>query len=381
MISVLYDGWPLIYEPESLSTMHLMTLLAYIPPQVNPVVALPAPAPSWLPDVTTLVKETPNNSLAKLVWEQKILPGLSRKLNIQLLHLTTKNIPFVRADISVISPAIYDFLPGHSYSAASSSDLVPRNLSRQADDRFIDRIRAALSQGGLVRARTVFWPEDIAGMELSLPITPLPPAIPPGFLPKKPESPQIGFHDANIELPDAYILYHGPFDTRSIYRLLKAWSWAAGPIGEQFPLLLLGVSLNQRRQIESILAKTDFGTTIQFALDIPPPIIPVIYQNCSALIHPTEASPWDGPIRFAMVCGKPIISVESPMVKAIVGPAAYLAPMDDDRTIGAGIISVIVEEEFWMNLAEAARKRSAAWISKDFSESLLTAYQQLAEIK
>jgi glycosyltransferase involved in cell wall biosynthesis len=377
MISVLYDGWPLIYEPESLTSLHLWTLLAYIPPQVEPIVALPAPAPPWLSEITTHIYHTPNNSWSRMVWQQKTLPELIRRLNIQILHLTSKNVPFFKADISVVSPAAYDFTPLNSLNSFLNREPVIRNLPAKRGRLFIDRIREALSMGGLARAHTIFWPEDIPEPDSFSPITPLPPVIHPDFLHKTPELPIFGMTGTTINLPEDYILYHGPYDTRSIYRLLQTWSWAAGSIGEQYPLLLIGVDRRIHKQIESILAKTDFGDTIRLAADVSPPAIPFIYQNCSALFHLAEVSPWDGPLRYAMVSGIPIVSVDNPLVKAIIGPAGYLVQLDDDRNLGAAIISLIVDQELSLGLAKAAKDRSTEWFKKDFSKSLLTAYQEL----
>jgi glycosyltransferase involved in cell wall biosynthesis len=377
MISVLYDGWPLVYEPESLSSLHLWTLLASIPPQVQPVVALPASAPPWLSEISTHIYHTQNNSWSRMVWQQKTLPDLVRRLNVQLLHLTSKNVPFFKADISVVSPAVYDLELVNSLIPTQNRDTVTRNLPGRRRYSFIDRIREAFSMGGLVRVHTIFWPDDIPKPDSYSSITPLPPVVHPNFLHKIPDLPVNGLIGKNISFPDDYILYHGPYDTRSIYRLLQAWSWAAASIGDQYPLLLIGVDDSKHKQIESILAKTDFGDTIHLATDVSPPAIPFIYQNCSALFHPAEVSPWDGPLRYAMVSGKPIVSVDNPLVKAIVGPAGYLVQVDDDRNLGAAIISLIVDQELSMGLAKAAKGRSSSWFKKDFSRSLLTAYQVL----
>ncbi len=52
------------------------------------------------------------------------------------------------------------------------------------------------------------------------------PTLPiPGFLPP---------------LPETFILYHGPYDSSTVERLLSAWTWGAGALGELYPLVLLG---------------------------------------------------------------------------------------------------------------------------------------------
>lgn len=377
MVSVLYDGWPLIYEPDSLPGLHLLTLLANLPPQVEALLALPGPAPPWLPNIPTEVNITANTPWSRMIWEHQYLPRLIRRSRSQLLHLTTLNIPFLSSPISITSPATYDLGLPNIHNSPPSNDRELNNAAIKTKQRLFDRIRGALSQGGLVRALSIFWPEDLPAPGFSLPTTPLPPVIHPDFNNFDTERRIESGNGSTLSLPDTFTLYHGPYDTRSIHRLLQAWSWAAGPIGDYYPLLLLGLGSKTRRLMETILAKSNFGDSVIPLPSVSPPSIPSIYQKTAALIHPTEISPWDGPLRFALACGKPVVSVENPYVQAIVGPAAYLAPMDDHRTIGAAIITVIVDEDVSMKLSKAATQQAASWINRDFSKRLQTAYKAL----
>ena len=103
----------------------------------------------------------------------------------------------------------------------------------------------------------------------------------------------------------------------------------------------------------------------------------MIYQGCSALFHPAPLSPWGGAVSWALACGKPVVAAESALTDALVGPAAYLAPLDDARALGAALITVLVEEEVAEKLSLAAQKQAAGWHSPAFGQELLAAYQEI----
>jgi glycosyltransferase involved in cell wall biosynthesis len=77
-----------------------------------------------------------------------------------------------------------------------------------------------------------------------------------------------------------------------------------------------------------------------------------------------------------MACGKPLVASETALTDAIVGPAAYLAPPGDARSLGAALVTVIVEEQVAENLSAAASRRSANWRAAEFREQLEKIYSK-----
>ena len=102
-----------------------------------------------------------------------------------------------------------------------------------------------------------------------------------------------------------------------------------------------------------------------------------LYEGCTALFHPAPVSPWGGAVRRALACGKPVVAAEGALASALVGPAAYLAPMDDPRALAAALITVVVEEEVAENLSKAACQRASAWKIESFGERLGVLYARL----
>jgi hypothetical protein len=108
-IKVLYDGWPLIDQPNSPAALHLLAILARLPEAVQPVVALPDTPPAWLGQTPVHVQRIANTPYARLRWEQRVLPRLARQIGAALLHLTSTRVPLLDPAISVVSPCEFDF--------------------------------------------------------------------------------------------------------------------------------------------------------------------------------------------------------------------------------------------------------------------------------
>jgi hypothetical protein len=59
-----------------------------------------------------------------------------------------------------------------------------------------------------------------------------------------------------------------------------------------------------------------------------------------------------------------------------VGPAAYLAPLDRPRELGAALLTVIVEEGLASQLAGEGLRRAAAWQVETFRQELAEIYRK-----
>ena len=385
MMRVLYDGWPLVRRPNSPAAQHLRTLLAYRPESVEAFVALPGFLTERLPkDAQPRVVETAEGERAHLGWEQRRLSQLAAELRAQIVHLTSPRPALFGRALSVISPS--GFGPLHSLGRREAG--VPEGAASRT---LAGRLREAMAQGGLARGSVLLWPADLPAPETRLAFVKLPPVVHPAFsgAAAAPEPSSNGDQRAEshpslasleVEIPEAYILYHGPTDLPALRRLLTAWSWAAGPIGAYYPLLVVGVEAETRAAFENLALTAGLSETVRALPVLPPELLPGLYEGCSAVFHPAEVSPWGGPLRPALAYAKPVVARESVWAGALAGPAAYLAPEEPSgRALGAALITVIVEESVAEKIVQAARKRAAAWSGEEFRRELGAAYRSLLD--
>lgn len=355
-LRILYDGWPLARQPDSPAALHLLAILAHLPETVEPVLALPEQAPPWAPAAVehhvAPAGETPGD---RLRWEQRTLPELAGRLAADLLHLTRETPSLMHGEKTVVSPAGYG----------------PPGRARQG---WRGRLRGALAAGGMARARAVFWPDDIPPPATLPRAVRLPPVVHPGFEAREhffpPDIP-------GIELPGSYVLYHGPQDTATLRRGLEAWTWPANPIGEAYPLVMIGLGKAARGEVQRLVERLDLRGTVMVLPPVPPGWIPALYQAAAAVFHPAEESPWGGALRHGLACGKPVVSLATARNVRLVGPAAYLAEARDTRRLGAEIIGVVVKEPLAKRLQEAALERSRGWNAAGWGEALARGYERV----
>lgn len=359
MLKVLYDGWSLVYAPNSPEALHLYSLLQHHP-EIQALVALPGDPPDWLPPgVQNLVHPTPDTPRGRLAWEQRSLPRMVSELEARLLHQTSANPPLFGNAARVVSPA--------------------ENPNRGTTSGIASRLRDALGRGGMSRLGGLLWPSDLKAA--------LPQNVPdrvyylpfPSFPSKASNSDEDGSKLQTLDLPETYILCHGPVDSRSLRRTLDAWSWVAGPVGEHYPLLILGLDLSGSETLRALLSGSDLANTLRALPMLDPPTIDAVYRKCYAVFHPAQLSAWGMAGRSALHYGKPLVAAESPLADALAGPSAYLLPENDTRTLGAGLLTVIVEEPFHQELGQAAQQRASAWDQRSFQDELLAAYQAILD--
>lgn len=372
-LRILYDGWPLVHAPLSPHAIHLKTLLACLPREVNAIVAFPHEPPAGFEGMEIHIQPTPNKSGGRLRWEQRILPKLVRKFDTAALHLTTPTPPLLGDIVTLVSICEY----------GGSLNIRGDDMSQRG---FAGRLRASFASGGMSQLSGYLWPDDLPGAGRPINLRRLPPMVPLDF---RPENAQDSSYKSinggrvsqqldQINLPDTYILYHGPSRERDLEQLLAAWRWAAPSIGEYYPLLLVGLSSHSQQVLDRLAISFGLAENLYALPEITPELLPELYRKSHAVFHPAPASPWSGAVRLALASGKPLVAAERELTDAIVGPAAYLAPAADGRALGAALVTIVVEEQIAGELSRAAAQRAANWREKAFSRRLLEIYRQLS---
>lgn len=351
VFKVLYDGWALARAPSSPAAMHLLALLPNLPEQVQAVVALPGPSPHILPAKVELLRQNVSASTAaRLGWEQRGLPRAASRVGARLLHLVESHPPLSSPVPVMVSPA----------------DSAKRARSPSASAA--ERLRAALSLGAAATIRDLIWPSDLDLPEGWPRVSLLPPILPPAFLRGAEEHPP---------LPPGYILYHGPASEPALLELLEGWSWAEPAIGESFPLALAGLSQAEQRAAERLVAQAGFGSTVQLVDAVTSEDWAALYKSASEIVNLGPLAPWGSPVLAALAGGKPLVAVEGEQMSQRVGPAAYLVPPGDGRSLGAAMTTLVVETDLAETLSRAAAARAAAWHSEQFGEKLLALYRDI----
>lgn len=359
---ILYDGWALACQPNQPAALHLVELLNHCPEDFIPVLALPGelPDPAAIPArVQQVMQPVVDTPAGRLRWEQRMLVQAADQTQAALVHLTTSTPSLWGGPPIVISPA------GFELSMLRRSSSLPA------------RLREALSKGAEHRVRAVFWPEDLPVPAVAAPVWRLPGLVSPDFNPVEPPDASTL---AALDMPETYLLYHGPQEPWHLERLMAVWSWAAGSIGELFPLAILGFgSGGQSQRLLAQVRTHQMERFVKILPDVSTAAVASIYRGSAGLLHFGEVAAWGGPVRYALACGKPVVADETERADALVGSAGYLFPHQEARRMGAALLTIVVNDDVAQGLHDAARTQAAKWQSANFSQQLGSAYTQILE--
>lgn len=362
---IIYDGWPLTYEKFNPAALHIDTLLAYHPEDIQGCLLLPGEPGYHIPDhITVEILPTENSDLNRLRWEQHTLPKYSRSFKTPKIHTTSGGLPLINSIPTLYSPCIY-------------SNRQHRNSTEHLQS-FFDRVRISFAQGAQSRLSGILWPKDIPKKESDEAIVYAPPIVHPVF--HGVGEFKIQTHETGmVILPDAYILYNGSPAVEGMRDLLTAWSWASGVIGSEYPLVIICPTQAEKERISTEVHASGLQETV--ILLTPESIYEYaqIVKSASVLIHLGPITPWSNPVRSAMACSVPVIAMENQTTDQIAGPGAYLVPQASTRketlrATSAGIITIVIELDLAESIATSASARASEWKVDVFRKTLREIY-------
>jgi hypothetical protein len=368
---VLYNAWPLVRQPNSPEALHLLHLFACELPGIEQVAALPGePAFPLPPQVELVVEAGLDSPRERLVWEQSRLLRLARRAGADVIHVVGDTPPLWGRLPVLFSPTRPDW---------GQTPATRRDDEGRPSGGWVERIRSAMGEGGLARARAGLWPNDLPAPAGIHSMAQLPPAVHPAFTPGAG-----GSAFASDNMSEAPVIYHSDGTSAGLQDALAAWTWAAAPVGQSSPLLLVGLSL--REQGAAGVLSEQMGIPQDTVHALPPLAVEdlaSLYQNSAAVLHPQAVAPWDGPARLALSSGVPLVAYENRFSDALAGQGAYLVPetlpaAERRRRLGAALITVVVEEQVGERLRRAAREKAASW-EDSFSLRLAELYRQLVK--
>jgi hypothetical protein len=147
---------------------------------------------------------------------------------------------------------------------------------------------------------------------------------------------------------------------QALRRLLAAWTWVDGSIGDSVALALLcgqaSVGDEARRQVKELeLEDSVQPLAVETASDLA-----LLFRGARAYLG-VESGPTPQALRWALASGAPIAAEATRESEAVTGDAAYLVPVADTRALGAAALTILVEEDVAEGLRSRGLKRAQAY--------------------
>lgn len=320
---LVVNAWSLCVEPQSVPAFHLLELLRDLK-EVDPElrITLVGPQPAAIDDPAGseyLSADLPVSEWGRLRFEQRSLPKVAGRVEADVLLNLTESAP-LRSPVPVLA-------------------LADRS-SAMEEDGFLFRLRRAIGKAGLAgaAARWCWSDEPVSKGENS---TQMPPTVSPGFRATDPgDDRQVR---SELGLPLGYVLCLG-VELVDLPILLAAWTWVDASVGDAYPLTFVGLSEGGREYVAQRSSELNISESVLVLDEIEFNQLPAIYRGADAFLHPGYSLTGQE-LRWALATGVPIACAETPYTSSLVGEAAYLAPRDNTRSLGASCLTLLVERQ------------------------------------
>lgn len=339
---IALNGWFLTHHPHTGSAQYLRALVEWLPrvaPQHEYVVVTPQPVTVTAP-VQNRVAKAGGGNLAKVYFEQHLFPAACRALKADLAH-----IPYWAPPLSSPVPFV-----------VTIHDLIPLLLPEYAPSRRA-RLYNALVQAATPGAALIFADSNASRDDIlkhfALPAE----RVQTVYLAAGPEYTTQGDWQQDepirakygLNPEGGYVLYLGGFDQRKNVRgLLSAWTWAANSIGENYPLVLAGQLPTPDgalfEDFPALAKELEVADTVKFIGPVAESDKPALYRGATVFAYLSRYEGFGLPPLEAMACGVPVVVSNRASLPEVVGQAGYILPPDDTRSIGAAILTPVVEQ-------------------------------------
>lgn len=362
---IVLNGWFLIHNPHTGSGQYLRALLEWLPrvaPQHTYHVVIPqagalsAPLPA---EIQVLPLPCPDTNLGKVNFEQRLFSQACKTLKADLAH-----VPYWAPPLTSPAPIV-----------VTIHDLIPLLLPEYTQG-WRARLYTALVRAATPGAAHIFTDSNASRADV-LKLIPMPEArVQTVYLAAGPQYTAQGNwqEDEPIRMryglnPEGgYVLYLGGFDRRKNVRgLLSAWTWAADSIGVNYPLVVGGQLPTPNgvlfEDYPALAKELKVDDTVQFIGPVAEEHKPAVYRGASVFVYLSHYEGFGLPPLEAMACGAPVVVSNRASLPEVVGSAGYILPPDDARTIGAAILTPVVESTVFDDLRARgiAQAKNFSW--------------------
>ena len=323
---VALDGSPLIEQPNSPVSLHLMEWLSALQ-GAGASISLLHPQgqlPSIPAEINTRALVPKEGTWGRLRFEQRDLPRAAGELKADILLVGDGAAPLSSPCpiVTVSSFARHRRSPG-----------------------LTEKLALAVGQAGSRGAGVKLYPGDLGPQTGRI-----------AYLPFVAQA----FKDTPVEKGEEYVMCYG-FNRRDIPLILSAWTWVDGSMGDSVPLTFLGADPTLAADIRSRAVELDVEASVRVESEVTYDDLPKLYSGAAAYLG-TDFEAAGQALRWALAAGTPVVGLKTPDFESVLGGAAYLVPPGDSRLLGAACLTVLIQERVSDPLREKGRLRAEEYL-------------------
>jgi len=308
--------------------------------------------------------------LARILWEQVALPGLCRRLDVDLLHSPHYSIPLAHPCRSVVTfhdmtfftnPTVHLqykrlFFTTMIRSAARRADaiLVPSETTREDLARLFPRSASKTHVVHLGVGKLFHPVREPAALEAVR---------------------------SRYHLPSAFLLYVGNLEPRkNLPRLLAAYAQLAS-MSTPPPLVLAGPQGWKGEPLSAAVRRLGLADRLIFPGYIAQEDLPALYSMAAVFVYPSLYEGFGLPVLEAMACGAPVVTSDVSSLPEVVGDAALLVSPDDIDGLATTLGRLLSDTRLADGLRRRGLERAREFSWRRTAEATWAVYQKVYEGK
>jgi glycosyltransferase involved in cell wall biosynthesis len=313
-------------------------------------------------------------------WEQISLPRAAKADNIDLLHCTSNtaplsiNIPLVLTlhDIIYMEKSYMQILNGSGTSYQKFGNLYRRFVV----PKIIKNSKRIITVSEFEKRRIAdFFKLD--GNKLK--------AVYNGVsshFKKITDNDELIRVKEKYKLPDKYFFFLGNTDPKKNTKgVLKALSMFYKQNKDGYKLVMLDYEKIELDKLIADIGDASLTEHIHLTGYVINTDLPAIYNLCSIFLYPSLRESFGIPMLEAMACGVPVITSNTSSMPEIADEAALIIDPFKPEEITDGILKILSNEKFKLDLIEKGFKQAARFTWKSMAEKVLNLYKEINQKK
>lgn len=319
---------------------------------------MPLPGITWV--------EIPNRGTGiRLAWEQAALPGLARRLQLDLLHSMHYTRPARLPCTSVVTFHDLTFF------------LYPRLHTRVKRFYFPFMMRLSARKADAIIAVSESTRRDAIRI-LNIPaerVHTVHSGISPLF--RRIEDRAV-LEDCRrrYHLPERFILYVGTVEPRkNLPLLIRAYATLLQE-AQPPPLVIVGRNGWMYEEVYHLVEDLRLGEHIRFTGYLPGEDLPIVYNLAEIFVYPSWYEGFGFPPLEAMACGVPVITTAVSAMEESVGEAGLLTAPGDEAALTSAIRRLSDDPELRRSFSAKGRQRAAQFTWAHTARETLNVYRK-----
>ncbi len=185
--------------------------------------------------------------------------------------------------------------------------------------------------------------------------------------------------DAELPSGDApYILFGGSFEPRkNLMRLIEAFDLATHQGLSHNLVMIVDSGSGHAEQVVKRARRLSCADRLRFMSGLDGPTLRAVYREATTFAFPTLSEGFGLPPLQAMASGVPVIASDIPVMREVLGEAAYYVDPYSPLDIANALTALGSDDSLRDELADAGRKRAAGFSWEETARRTLDVYRSV----